>query len=232
MLYLHKIFLYMMLKNQIDNSISILHLEDTLEFALKCMQEDKLMYLPVVDCLGKYYGIIKEDDILAQLDYSKKIKDSKIFLPMVCCNENQTIFEVLNIFSAFEVDIVPIISQQNDYIGSISQKNIINELSKITSSNQKLSIISAKVSKNNYSPTEVSRISEQNQSKIQSLFCFEDKYDDNYRLILRLNQGDITSVCDCLEEKGYTINNIYGRDSKHINLLKERLEALQSYLEI
>lgn len=221
-----------MLKTKIDNSISTLHLDDTLDFALNCMQEDKLMCLPVVDSLDKYYGIIKEDDILNLSDTSKKIKESKIFLPMVCCNDNQTIFEVLNIFSAFDVDIVPIISQENDYLGSVSQKNIIKELSTMTSSNQKLSIISARVSKNNYSPTEVSRISEQNQSKIQSMFCFEDKMDDNYKLILRLNQGDITSVCDCLEEKGYTINNIYGRDSKHANLLKERLEALQSYLEI
>jgi acetoin utilization protein AcuB len=85
---------------------------------------------------------------------------------------------------------------------------------------------------NDYSLSEISRLIEENRTKILSSIVKEDPMDPGkIRLTLKLNQLDLSRIVATLERFNYHVIGRY-QESKQSGSEKDRIDMLLRYLDI
>jgi len=91
-------------------------------------------------------------------------------------------------------------------------------------------VLSVKV--HDYSLAEIARLVESNEAKILTSYIENDELDPIYlRVVLRINQTDLTRVIATLERFGYVISNSFHQATSP-TVDQERFDALMRYLGV
>ena len=108
----------MLAKVLITDEIPPLKKSDLGTKALNWMEEFKVTHLPIVE--GKeYLGLISDHEILDINDTNSDIGHLGISLIRPFVYESQHIFEVLKTIGDFRVSVLPVIDENNQYMGCL-----------------------------------------------------------------------------------------------------------------
>lgn len=219
----------MLAKDFITKDIPVLKSFDTIEYALNLMDDFKLKHLPIVND-SIYQGIISERELLAASNPSSPISSPVLFCPSIM--ENGHLHEVLSLLTRYKLTLLPVVTTDGKYYGSITRENLIDLLSELSNAEASGSIIVLEVIPQDYSLVDISRIIESNNARVLNLFTRIDKETSRLLVILKLDIEDASPVIRSFERFNYTVLYHFMEKGMVDELLQQRMNELLHYMNL
>ena len=221
----------MLAEEFINQMIPPLKLNDSSQTALNWMEVFHLTQLAVVD-ERVFKGIIDEESILEKNNPNLPISEYPLSYKDVSVKSNSHYYDVINLASKNQLELVPVVGEANEYLGVISVNETSVAIAKMFASQGPGGIIVLAMKEIDYSLAQISRLIEANDTKILSVFVTDDSKRNSYvKVTLKLNRVDLTRVIATLERYDYKIIAQF-QETDVVNYDKDRLDMLFKYLNI
>jgi len=221
-----------MLANELISEVIMpLRTSDTGNTALSWMDELHVSHLPIVNN-ETFLGLVSEKDIYELNDPDEPLGGYQLSLVRPYVYNDQHLFEVIRILSTMELTLVPVLDEQENYIGCITQSRLLKEISQVGSIDQPGGIIVLQMNIADYSLHEISRIVESNDAKILSSNLRTFIESNMIEVTLKLNKIDVSPVLQTFNRYDYQISASFSEENNYDDLLKERFGSLMNYLNI
>ena len=221
--------------NLISNDIPPLKPSDKGFVALEWMEEFKVSHLPVVDNNQKYLGLISEDDLLnidiAEMTIDEYIKNNRVVLPRHHIFKTQHIFEGIETIVNAELTVLPVIGENDEFLGTISIFDIVKFFGKATAMEMPGSIITLEMNIRDYSMVEIAKIVESDDAKILASYLTSSIDTTKLEVTIKVNKTDITRILHTFSRYDYTVTASYN-ESEYYEDLKRRYDEFMRYLNI
>ena len=201
----------------ISYDIPPLKLSDTGAKALDWMEEFKTSELPVVD-ENSYVGLISESEVLDRNNVDDTIESYNLTFKNPSALENQHLFEIISVIVENDIDILPVVDQNEHYLGLITTKKIIQYFSQIASVTNAGSILTLEVNVKDYSLSEISRMVESDDAKILASFITSHQDSNKLEVTLKINKTEISRILHTFERFNYTVLASYNESEYHKDL--------------
>ncbi len=221
----------MIAKQLITSNVIPLKTTDTGAFALVQMEEARLSHLPIVDGID-FIGLISDKEILATDDPGYEIGRLKITLSRVFVGEDEHIYDVLKVFSAHNLTLLPVVTDNNFYLGSIILPTVVHTLVEMAGINNPGGIIVLEINVKDYNLTEIVQIVESNDAKI--LNCFVTYYPDSTKMevTIKVNRIEIGPLLQAFSRLSFNVTGSWPKEDSFHEGLQDRFDALMNYLNI
>ena len=214
----------------ISQSIPSLRLEDKVSDALKLMSNFNVLELPVVD-QGIYKGLYKEDYLLQAKDDSKTIGALDIPALLIAVNADEHFLKTLKIAVDFRLTLVPVVKENAEFVGVISNNELLNHLAEFFNVNEPGGLIVLETEGKNYSFTEISRLVETNDAQITQLNTFTDHETGIMLVTIKINKLEISDIVSTFQRYEYHIKYYFGEEF-YENEIRSNYDNLMNYLKI
>ncbi len=214
----------------LDPMLPALKPSDTVGQALAWMEEHRVGQLVLTD-QDEYRGIVSEELLMDIADDDRLLVDVMRLFEQVYAQENQHLFEVLGLVIQNQMQVIAVLNEEREFIGTISVSELLKQFSMELGVQESGALLILSLNERDYSLTEISRLIESNNVKIISSYYSSAAYGmpDRSRLTLKLNRRDITSVISTLERFGYHIEAAFANAPVE-SIDQERLDSLLRYL--
>lgn len=213
----------------ISHILSPLRTSDTGEEALTMMNVYHVKHLPIVNN-ESFLGIISEDDILDN-DMNEPIGSYRLSLINPFVFESDHLFDVMKKIAQHNLTTIPVIDNQENYVGLITLEDVIKFYATGFSFNETGGIIVLEVHRSNYSMAEIARIVESSNALVISSFISTQHNTGELLISLKLNTNELAAVLSAFERFDYVVHSFYSERDEYDNL-KERYDSLMKYLSI
>ncbi|WP_434980380.1 CBS domain-containing protein [Daejeonia sp. YH14] len=143
--------------------------------------------------------------------------------------EDGNILDTVKLFHIFNSNVVPVISNTEQYTGYISCDDLFSEFSKYPLFSENGAVLTVQTSGKTCSFSEISQIVEGNNGKIYGAFI-SGILEDSTLITLKVSSENLSSIDETFERFGYTIIDKHYDDEKE-DLMKDRFGFFQKYLE-
>ncbi|MEA5140653.1 CBS domain-containing protein [Arcicella rigui] len=222
----------MLAKDFINPMLPVLKSTDTVGEAMNWMEEFRIGQLPLIH-EQEYQGLISQD-ILLDADEDLPILALQPEFSDAVVSVNQHLFEILKTVQQFDLQVVVVLDDEENFVGTIVVQELLNEFSKTLGSQEVGAVLEIAVENRSYSLSEISRLIESNNAKIISSYYTSNQSgleDAKDILTLKLNRQDISRVIATLERFEYEIVGAYNFEAI-ASPDKERYDLLMKYLNI
>lgn len=202
---------------------------DTGEKALKWMDELKVSHLPVLKN-GNYVGVLSESDVLDKLDLKQSLDVLFDHLPRPYVYSYVHIYEVLAKFSEHKVSVMPILDEQEKYVGCTSVYHLVTIIANTGSIKESGSVLVLEMNSVDYSMAQIAQIVESNNAKILSSYIMSSPDSTKLEVTLKINQTELDSIIRTFERYDYFIKASYQRNEKNDDI-QLRYDALMNFLK-
>jgi len=215
----------------INHMIPPLKLSDSAEKAIAWMEELRCVQLPVVEN-NAFLGLISEDIILEENKIDKTISDFDLAAGECIVNSNQHFYDVVKTSTDFNVQLVAVEDDNDEYCGVITVQDIITSFAQTAAIQSPGAILVLSMEARDYSLTEISRLIEEDGAKILGSTIRDDANNPlKLKLTLKINQTDLTRIVATLERFNYKIIARF-QEPNMVDSEMERLDILLKYLNI
>ncbi|MBT3241599.1 MAG: CBS domain-containing protein [Bacteroidetes bacterium] len=221
----------MLAKELISDVLPSVKTSDTGAQALSWMETFRVSHLPIVNN-SDFLGLISDNDIYALDDVEQALGNHNLSLFSPFVDENQHIYEVIELISRLKLSVVPVVKEGKEYLGLISMHDLILQFAKLTSANQPGGILVLAMTVHDYSLTEISRIIEENNAKILSVYVDTQEDSMELELTIKVNTNDMSAIIRSLERYDYSIKASFLEDDKLDALYRDRYEEFMRFLNI
>ncbi|MEL6863960.1 MAG: CBS domain-containing protein [Bacteroidota bacterium] len=219
----------MISSNLLSQSIVPLRTSDTGEEALGIMNDFYVKHLPIVNN-EQLLGLISEDDILDH-DVEEAVGSYQLSMSHPYVYENDHVYEVLRILSEYNLTVIPVVDVDDNYMGLISQEDLLRFFANIGSFTEPGSILVLEMSKRDYSMAEIARIVESENAVILSSFITSNLDSTKIDVTIKINRKDIHAIIATFQRFDYQVKATF-QESDYFDSLKERYDSLMTYLNI
>ena len=175
----------MIAKELISVHIPSISFNDEAEKALTLMDENRVAHIPVVDN-GEYHGLISENEILDLEDTFLPLNQVKPILTRPSVKMYDYIYDVLSVFSQNNITTLPVLDDNDQYIGVIGQEELVKTLAKLTNAKEPGGVIVLGLNIRDYSMVQIAQIIESENAKILS--SYTSTQDDSLKMDIVLNK--------------------------------------------
>lgn len=217
-------------KDLITDEIPPLTHTDTGEIALRWMDEFKVTHLPVLKH-GNFVGLISESEILDKLDVEETLDKLFDHLPRPYVLGNAHIYEVLFRVSEQKISVIPILDEDESYLGCTSIHQLVTMIANTGSIKESGGIIVLEVNRNDYSLAQIAQIVESNNAKILSSYIMSSPDSTKLDITLKINQIELDRILRTFERYDYVINASFQK-SNFDDDLQLRYDSLLNYLKM
>lgn len=218
----------MIAKDLITERIPPLLHTDTGETALRWMEEFKVDHLPVLKN-SRYVGLVSEEIILDRMHIEDTLDKLFEHLPMLYVNADAHVYEVLYIIATQKVTVVPILDNNEKYLGCTDINRIMQFVAGIGGIKDEGGILVLEVNKVDYSLAQIAQIVESNDAKILSMYITSSKDTNRIEITIKINQIELDRIIRTFERYEYQINATFQK-SQFDDDVKSRYELLMKYL--
>jgi acetoin utilization protein AcuB len=219
----------MIAKDLITDEIPPLKHTDSGETALRWMDEFKVSHLPVLKN-DNFVGLISETDILDRQDLTQSLDVLFDHLPRPYVKEGAHIYEVLFKVAEHKISVIPILSEEEKYLGCTSIHQLIQLIANTGSIKEQGGIIVLEVNQNNYSLAQIAQIVESNNARILSSYIMSSPDSTKLEVTLKINQIELDRIIRTFERYDYTISASFQK-SAFDDDLQLRYDALLNFLK-
>ncbi|RAU81529.1 CBS domain-containing protein [Pontibacter arcticus] len=221
----------MIAEELINHMIPPLKLYDTVEKALRWMDEFRVNALPVV-ASRKYAGLATENSLIELPDRTRTLRDITLEYPDVFVMSSQHFYDVMEAAIKNKILVVPVLDEEQEYMGIITINDTLTAFGQMSALQGQGSILVLSMPERDYSLSQISRLIEEENTKILSAYVSPDEADPyQIKLTLKLNKTDLTRIIATLERFEYRITAQF-TDSTPDDGGRDRLDMLLKYLDI
>jgi acetoin utilization protein AcuB len=211
--------------------ISPLRTSDTGAFALAQMEEFHVAHLPIVNEVD-FLGLISDTDILAGHDLNEPLGNCTLSIQNAGIMEGQHIYDVMKIFSAMKLTVLPVLNDRNQYLGLITMAGLVSHLAGITGIDEPGGLIVLEMNDKDYTLAEIAQIVESNDTKIISMYVTSFPDSTKLEITLKVNRINIQPVLQTFFRYNYTVKASWSGEENYNDGLRDRFDALMNYLNI
>lgn len=213
----------------ISPNIPTVNHQDTIGSILEKMV--KMQHLPLVDDEGKFTCLLhkaglelfpKDDLIKDHLDYHW----DKCFI-----NDESHFYTTVKYLLQNNVTVLPVTDDENTYIGSVEELDLLSKFFKNTGLEHPGGIIVLEIEPIHYSLSEIARICESNEAQIINLQITSNPQRNSIEVTLKTNTKELDAVIAGFERFKYNILEVYG-DVHYSDTLKNRYDLLMNYINM
>lgn len=221
----------MLAKDLISDMIPSLKTSDTGADALNWMEVFRVSHLPIVNN-QKFLGLISDLDVYDLNKADEPLGNHPISLMKPYVYHHQHIYEVIELASRLKLTVVPVLDENNDFLGLISQSDLLHRMADLIAAHTPGGIIELELNHRDYSLFEIARIVEDSDAKILSLYVKDKVSDNQLMLSLKLNRMEIHSVIRAFERYGYKINASFSGNDVYDDAAKRNYDSLMHFLNV
>ena len=178
---------------------------------------------------GVYIGCINlEDAEIASV--TQKVVDFADNFERFFARTNMSLLEVLALFSEHNTNVLPVLNEQNEYVGFYEKELLIKKFFNTRFIKEQGDLIIVKKEMNACSMSEVTQIVEGNNCKIWAVLVTEIE-NSEVEITLKISTGNLNDVVQTFRRYEYQILSEH-REDTFINELKERSDYLNKYLSL
>ena len=219
-----------MIASQLISSLIMpLSTSDSGEEAITLMNINHVKHLPIVNNT-QLLGLISEADVLSH-NMEHAIGSYQLSLVRPYAYESEHLFEVMSKMAANHLTVIPVVDSEENYLGLITQEDLLQFYASSFSFTEPGSIIVLETNKRGYSLAEISKIVEEEGAAVLSSFLSSDENSTSVLVTLKINLQENGRVISALERYDYEVKGSFS-EFEYIDELKERYDALMSYLNV
>lgn len=212
----------------INKDINPLHTTDTIASAQEFFIDLNYSHFPVLED-NIFIGNISKEDIDI-LDINSTIENNKYELERFYVHSTMIWLDVLEIFAQNDTNIVPVLSEKNEYIGYYELEDVIKFFHETPFLREEGGILVIQKDVHNYSMSQITQIIESNNARVLGLFV--SKIDNELvEITVKTSQSSLNEIIQTFRRFEYTIVSEHQEDS-YLQNLKERSDYLDKYLNI
>lgn len=219
----------MIAESLISNTIIPLRTSDLGEEALNMMEEFYVRHLPIVNNT-QLLGLISEEDIL-DFDPNEAVGSYRLSLTRPYVNGEDHIYEVMRQLAQNELTLIPVVDNDHNYLGVITQEDLLKYFAATTSFAESGSILVLEINKRDYSLSEIARIVESENAHVLSIFVTSNPDSTQMEVTLKVNTQNIQPLLATFQRFDYLIKASFN-EMDYFDTLKERFDSLMSYLNV
>lgn len=218
-------------KDLISEGIPSLRLNDTGQKALNWMEIFRISHLSVVDD-REYVGLISDQAIYDLNLADQLMDDCREYLVQPKIEIDQHIYEVVSLISEWKITVVPVLDLHHQYKGVITVFDVAQHFADLVAVKEPGGVIVLELSPMDYSLAQITRIVEENDAKILSLYV--SRYDDStaIKVTLKVNVVDLSPIIQTFVRFDYTISGVFMDDSKLKDLYGDRFDQLMRFMNM
>lgn len=221
----------MLARELISEIVPALKTSDTGVQALTWMEIFRVKHLPIVNH-SEFLGLISDQDIYDLNNPDEPVGNHKLSLQKPFINEDQHIYEVIEVLSRLELTLVPVLNKEKDFLGVVTQEDLTKAFSNLSGMQHPGGIIVLEMNNNDYSLTEISNIVESNDARILSLYISSSEDMSKLRVTLKLNITDLTPIIETFNRYSYNIFASYMTSENLDEFYQDRYDEFLNYLNI
>jgi len=221
----------MLAKDLTSERIPVVNESDTVSDVIRNMTEFKVSHLPVV-IRESYMGLIAEKDILAEKDIDQPVKKYFDHLLLLSVLPAQHIYEVIDLISRNSLTLLPVVTPASQYAGSITLPILIKNINILTAAGEPGAIFVLKLASQDYSSTILSRIVEESNAKILSLYVRSNPEGRDQTVTLKINSQETNSLMRTFDRYGYSVESCFLADGQMDDFYRSRYEEFMKYMNI
>jgi len=221
----------MLAKDLISEMIPALKTSNTGLDALNWMEAFRVSHLPIVNN-RVFLGLISDTDIYDSNSANEPLGDHRLSLMKPYIFSYQHLYDVIEIASRLKLTIIPVLNVEKEYLGVITQQDLIHKFSELIAAPTPGGIIQIEVGPRDYALSEIARIVEDADTKILSLYVTQDQTLGALYITMKLNRSDIQPVINAFERYGYKIRDTYDMELMIDETARRNYESLIRYLSI
>lgn len=212
----------------INKDINPLHTTDTIASAQDFFIDLNYSHFPVLED-NIFIGNISKEDIDI-LDINSTIENNKYELERFYVRSTMIWLDVLEIFAQNDTNIVPVLSEKNEYLGYYELEDVIKFFHETPFLREEGGILVIQKDVHNYSMSQITQIIESNNARVLGLFV--SKIDNELvEITVKTSQSSLNEIIQTFRRFEYTIVSEHQEDS-YLQNLKERSDYLDKYLNI
>jgi len=219
----------MLARELISDVVTALKTSDSGTKALSWMEVFRIKHLPIVNH-REFLGLISDSDIYDLNDPDEAIGAHELSLQKPYVNEDQHIYEVIELLARMELTLVPVLNQEKQYLGVITQEELTRTFAHLSALQQPGGIIELEMNQIDYSLSEISQIVESNNGRILSLYVASSDDNARLRVTMKINLTDMTSILATLNRYNYNVVSSHLSDEDLDEFYQERFDGFLKYL--
>lgn len=216
------------LTDYINNDFKALTTDETVLQASDLFDEAVFSHFPVLEN-DIFVGSISRNEV-ETFDLDKKIADYKYSFDRFFTRENSILLDVLEVFSKNNSNIVPVLDDENKYLGYFEIEEIIKRFSETPFLSESGNIIVLRKEILDYSVSQIAQIIESNNGKLLGIYV-SDSDNTFIEITLKINIGDVNDIIQSFRRYNYEIISEHTQDD-YLTILKENANYLEKYLSI
>lgn len=193
------------------------------------MSDFYVKHLPIVNN-EQLLGLISEDDILEH-DIEEAVGSYQLSMTRPYSKGSDHVYEVLRLVSEYKLTVIPVIDVDDNYLGLISQEELLRFFASIGSFTEPGSIVVLEMSKIDYSLAQLARIVESENSVILSSFITSNIDSTKIDITLKINRPEVQGIIATFERFDLKVKASF-QEATYFDSLKDRYDALMSYLNV
>ncbi len=214
--------------NYITNDFKAIDSQDNISVVQEFFDELTFSHFPVVE-EEIYIGSIASNDI-ETFDGTKKVLDYRYSLEGFFARNNMIWLDVLEVFAKNNTNLVPVLDEKNNYVGYYEISDIIKFFNETPFLSEQGKIIVVRKRDVDYSASQITQIVESNEGKLLGMFVSATNL-ENIEITLKISVGPVNEIIQAFRRYDYEIVSEHNEDT-YINILKERSDYLDKYLNI
>jgi CBS domain-containing protein len=202
---------------------------DTGENALRWMDELKVSHLPVLKN-GNFVGVLSESDVLDKMHLDEKLDKLFDHLPRPYVFANAHIYEVLAKISEHRVSVLPVLDENEKYLGCTSVYHLLTVIANTGSIRESGGILVVEMNAVDYSMAQIGQIVESNNAKILSSYIMSSVDSTKVEVTLKINQVELSSIIRTFERYDYVVKAAFQK-SEVDDDMQQRFDALMNFMK-
>lgn len=210
--------------------IPYLQMEDTVMLAKEIMVDHHVAHLPVVS-ENKLLGILNEDSLLDAPSDEAPISSMQTIFSHASVQGIGHILDTLHVCTEFQLTLVPVLSEESDYLGSITAMDLLRHTDKIIGAGDPGAIIVLEMDRVNFAFSEIIKLVETNDAQVTQLNTHLESTTSSFFITLRLNKMEVSDIVATFQRYEYKIKYFFGEE-QYENELRSNYNHLMNYLSI
>ena len=221
----------MIAEELINQMIPPLKTADSVEKAVRWMEEFRVNQLPVVKN-RQYMGMVSEEAIIDNMDRSTPLAQVPLGFEEVFVQHYQHFYTVMEVAIRNKIQVVPVLDEHQEFLGVITVNDTIAAFGQMSALQGQGGILVLNMNERDYSLSEISRHVEENNAKILSAYVSPDELDGyKIKVTLKINTMDLNRIIATFERFNYRIIAQF-HDAAELKDDQDRLDLLMKYINI
>lgn len=212
----------------IINDIKMPEINSKIGDLQELLNELTYSHLPIQED-GVFMGCISENDIRS-FDASKEVQDYQYALEGFFVRPNDNWIEVLHAFSKNQSNIMPVLRDDNEYMGYLELHDIMNLFTEAPFLNSSGGIFIVEKGYKDFSFSEISQIVESNGAHVLGAFVSKNE-NDLTQITIKTGPTPVNAILQAFRRYGYKVISTHFEDT-FSSSLEDRSRYLDKYLNI